>query len=652
MNHLRIALITPKGKKDYLTNTILDGLCELKEKGLPVSVTVSSAVSELPESDEWVLAHNAFIESAQKADLVFFFRGKGSTDFALAEEVGQWDKTIYIDGAEMGLNRGADARLQYEVLNGIYQGFGAIDQLMLERCRLYFRREKPYIDGIIPLPFGIDRSYREWRPGLEKDLDFVCVFGQEDYPPLRRYARRVLEQFCRENNFSYFVGKTKTRQEFYKLLARAKVGVSVGGGGYDTARFWEILGNNCLLLTQTIDIFHPPASELASPHIRQFGNLYDLREELSQIGTLLRHGFQETLQEEEHKRILHAHSSEARIRTVLGYARGCGLVQEAFAQKWGIPILIPPLHNTLDAQLQLPACFICGTRSEYLLEKDCYNMARCPKCCLVFVAPQPSSQYLCNEVYAQKAGYQSSKSRVTEQAKENRQTKRILRDLSRSKKGGRLLDVGASNGDFLLAARARGFTIQGVEINHGTASVAQERGLDVKECSLEDAAFPREHFDVIHLGDVLEHVPDPRKLLLECDRILAPCGTIVISTPNLDCLWSRGTFYFYRWFGIPWSSLTPPYHLYQFSYANLCELLNQLSFCVESSWFALPPSLRYELGQTHVLGEWRRHKRSPKVFMRFVFTLVLYGTLALVNFITYPFREKDFGMVLYASKLK
>jgi 2-polyprenyl-3-methyl-5-hydroxy-6-metoxy-1,4-benzoquinol methylase len=46
-------------------------------------------------------------------------------------------------------------------------------------------------------------------------------------------------------------------------------------------------------------------------------------------------------------------------------------------------------------------------------------------------------------------------------------------------------------------------------------------------------------FDVIVYGDILEHLVDPLRVLVELDRGLAPGGIVIISVPNIAHLWIR-----------------------------------------------------------------------------------------------------------------
>lgn len=88
---------------------------------------------------------------------------------------------------------------------------------------------------------------------------------------------------------------------------------------------------------------------------------------------------------------------------------------------------------------------------------------------------------------------------------------------------GRLLDVGCSAGFFLSAAKARGWSAEGLEINPGTAAhAAQSTGCRVYNVPLEDIGDEARGYDVITAWDVLEHLRDPSRLLVEAAPAWAP----------------------------------------------------------------------------------------------------------------------------------
>lgn len=322
-----IAIILPDKNKDYLANTILDGFRALDGTG-EYNVRISPRFVAIADYSDWELDDNAFIEFAKTSDLILYIYAKYTTR-ALVDKIGLWDKTVCIDGSEVGYNNRYDAKIQNGLLDGTYLGSGAIQYDLLEKCRRYFRREKPYINSIIPLPFGIENRFIKYNLDKKKDIDFTCIFGQDEYPLTRRYSVEMLEKFCSKNGFTCATAKTnsllnrdfrntKSQEKFYDILGRTKVGISIGGGGYDTLRFWEILANNCVLLTESIDIYNPDDDELKFKRIFEFKNLFDFEYRLEELGKLIRAGrIQDYLKQDEYGAILKKHSSSERVRSII-----------------------------------------------------------------------------------------------------------------------------------------------------------------------------------------------------------------------------------------------------------------------------------------------------------------------------------------------
>lgn len=317
MNY-KIALITPKNKNDYLTDTVIDGLLSIKKDYNNLDFRVPFSYPGDFNKSEISLADDAFMNFANNSDLIIFMWGKDNTDYDKVKKINRFDKTVFIDGSEIGKNGRYDYDMQREIILGIYHGRGAVDLEMEKKCALYFRREKPYPRDILPFPFGIERKYYKfYSANVKKDIDFFCVFGQDEYPLLRRHTREILERYCAKNNFVCQTKKTTDQNEFYSLLSRSKVGISVGGGGYDTARFWEILGNNCILLTETIDIYEIDSNRLKYDRIWQFNNLFDFAYQLEKLGQYLRNEYKQENMKVEYEKIISGHSSKARVKEII-----------------------------------------------------------------------------------------------------------------------------------------------------------------------------------------------------------------------------------------------------------------------------------------------------------------------------------------------
>ena len=115
----------------------------------------------------------------------------------------------------------------------------------------------------------------------------------------------------------------------------------------------------------------------------------------------------------------------------------------------------------------------------------------------------------------------------------------------------RVLDVGCGWGHFLKTVKDKGWEAEGLELSRISADYVRERlGVNVLNGSLGEALFKAEDFDLVHIADVLEHMPEPFEALEEARRILRPGGIIVLKTPNagsflnkLDILYLKCVFY-------------------------------------------------------------------------------------------------------------
>jgi 2-polyprenyl-3-methyl-5-hydroxy-6-metoxy-1,4-benzoquinol methylase len=107
-------------------------------------------------------------------------------------------------------------------------------------------------------------------------------------------------------------------------------------------------------------------------------------------------------------------------------------------------------------------------------------------------------------------------------------------------RGRRALDVGAADGFLSERLTSQGWSVTALERDPTLAARARGRCKEVVVADLE-AAPPllSGPFDAIVYGDVLEHLSDPRAVLVALDRTLAPGGTVIVSVPNVAHLWIR-----------------------------------------------------------------------------------------------------------------
>jgi SAM-dependent methyltransferase len=122
------------------------------------------------------------------------------------------------------------------------------------------------------------------------------------------------------------------------------------------------------------------------------------------------------------------------------------------------------------------------------------------------------------------------------------QTFRFL--ASRVAARGRLLEIGCGNGRLLMLARESGWDVRGIEISPFLAeSVKKALGIEVNVADFLNYRPPSdEHYNLVVMRHVLEHLPDGRAALTTIHRLLAPNGCALLEFPNIDALdlrWKR-----------------------------------------------------------------------------------------------------------------
>jgi len=161
------------------------------------------------------------------------------------------------------------------------------------------------------------------------------------------------------------------------------------------------------------------------------------------------------------------------------------------------------------------------------------QVVRCLGCGLVYVTPRLDAEALHRH-------YNSGESSRIQyyldvEVADRRSFAEVLERAERLVPPGELLDVGPNVGTCMAVARERGWTVHGVEINAEAVRYCREaRGLDVIAGTLEPGTYPPGRFDVVLMGDVIEHVASPKDLMRTVARILRPGGAVLISTPDIS----------------------------------------------------------------------------------------------------------------------
>jgi len=104
----------------------------------------------------------------------------------------------------------------------------------------------------------------------------------------------------------------------------------------------------------------------------------------------------------------------------------------------------------------------------------------------------------------------------------------------------RLLDVGAHAGRFMHLAQTRGWTAEGIELNPRTAAhAAAHTGAPVHRVNARALALAGHRYAAVVLTDVLEHIPEPVRLLAALFDLLEPGGVVAVKVPNGAAQWTK-----------------------------------------------------------------------------------------------------------------
>lgn len=229
-----------------------------------------------------------------------------------------------------------------------------------------------------------------------------------------------------------------------------------------------------------------------------------------------------------------------------------------------------------------PICDFCGNKSFNIVWKDIgtwitegsFQLVRCKRCGLVYLSPRPQKRYISNyyppESYWGQGVFSLKRKENFDERDKNFDF--IFNTISKKKKTGRILDIGAGSGVFLSKFKSLHWKTYGVELSKEACLYAKKMyGLELLSGSFPEVSLASKNYDVITLNSCLEHLYKPRESLVKIYNLLNKQGFVIITVPNFNSLGKHI-------FGKSWYALQPPTHLYQYSSDTLKQILNKIGF--------------------------------------------------------------------------
>lgn len=106
-------------------------------------------------------------------------------------------------------------------------------------------------------------------------------------------------------------------------------------------------------------------------------------------------------------------------------------------------------------------------------------------------------------------------------------------------RGGSILDIGCGTG-FMLEHLRRHYDVHGLDDAGIAVELCHKKGLDfVERGLLGKTKLPRDAYDMVMFLDVIEHIDDDVGVLRAAEQVLAPNGSVLVTVPALNILWSE-----------------------------------------------------------------------------------------------------------------
>jgi len=294
----------------------------------------------------------------------------------------------------------------------------------------------------------------------------------------------------------------------------------------------------------------------------------------------------------------------------------------------------------MNIEREQTSCIVCGKNNsdnpiiakthdfEYETSNHEYHFVECQNCKHIFLNPRPTinsahliypSTYYTLAPSANKIGNE----KIVEQLKQKIILKRLNTILKKLPLNARVLEIGCGDGNTLITIKKAypSFEVVGNDLNFNEqqANLLKSNGILLIESVFEHADVPSDHFDLIFMNQLIEHLWDVELCIKKTAQALKLNGLLSISTPNLDGFDRKvcGKRL--------WGGYHTPRHLNLFSHTSLSNYLKKFNLVeIEFNNLAAPLIHITTLGnyfkdRKNLLAKYCNYKN---IFLLLIFTTI------------------------------
>jgi 2-polyprenyl-3-methyl-5-hydroxy-6-metoxy-1,4-benzoquinol methylase len=205
---------------------------------------------------------------------------------------------------------------------------------------------------------------------------------------------------------------------------------------------------------------------------------------------------------------------------------------------------------------------------DYTTSKKTFTIEECKSCQYKFTNPRPEEkdlgQYYVSEEYISHTD--NNKGILNKAYIAARIIMVSWKTKMLGKEKGSLLEIGSGTAELLARCQQKGWNVTGVE----PSKIARENAYKKHKIklyeNLKQAKIKDESQDLIMMWHVLEHIPNPEKLVAQLHKILKTEGRLIIAVPNHKSFDAK-------YYDQNWAAYDVPRHLSHFDRKTMSKLL-------------------------------------------------------------------------------